>query len=184
MRIVAGTFGGRRLQAPGGLKIRPTPDRVREALFSILAPHLEGASVLDLFAGTGALGLEALSRGAERVVFIDEASEAIRLIRANTAICGAVERAVIVQASVERALKRLSEAGDRFEVILMDPPYGKGFVGKTLPHLTGVAHPGAIAAAEHHVKDVLPERTGKWLKSRERRYGDTAISFYLIEFPD
>jgi 16S rRNA (guanine966-N2)-methyltransferase len=183
MRIVAGAFGGRRLHAPRDLKIRPTPDRVREAVFSIIASHLPGATVLDLFAGTGAMGLEALSRGAERAVFVDEDPGAIRLVRANTTLCGAAERAVIVQAPVERALKRLSAAGDRFHVIFMDPPYGKGFIERTLPHLIDVAHPGALVVAEHHVKDVLPDLVGQWMKSRERRYGDTEISFYVMDLP-
>jgi len=171
------------LRAPGDLKIRPTPDRVREAVFSSIASRLPGATVLDLFAGTGAMGLEALSRGAERAVFVDEDPGAIRLIRANTTLCGAAERASIVHASAERALKRLSAAGERFDVIFMDPPYGKGLVERTLPDLIDVAHPGALVVAEHHVKDALPDVAGQWKKSRERRYGDTEISFYVKDLP-
>ena len=183
MRIVAGAFGGRRLNTPRGLKIRPTSDRVREAIFSIIAPHLAEARVLDLFAGTGALGLEALSRGAAHVVFVDENPGAIRLIRANAALCGAGGRATVVEAPVERALRRMSTIETSFDLVFLDPPYGQGLVEKTFPHLTEVTHSGTLAVAEHHVKDILPDAVGAWMKSRERRYGDTAVSFYLKDLP-
>lgn len=183
MRIVAGAFRGRRLNTPKGLKTRPTSDRVREAIFNIIAPHLAGARVLDLFAGTGAMGLEALSRGAESAVFVDESSDAVRLIRSNVTLCGVEDRTRIVQGSVEQALKRICSAGDLFDVIFLDPPYGKGYVEKALPHAAAAARLEALAVAEHHVKDVLPESAGGWARFRERRYGDTVISFFSRIFP-
>lgn len=183
MRIVAGAFGGRRLHTPRGLKIRPTPDRVREAVFSIIAPRLPGARIMDLFAGTGAMGLEALSRGASHVIFVDENPGAIRLIRTNAALCGIGERAAIVEAPVERALRRFSADKIICGLVFLDPPYGKGLVERTLPYLAEVTHPGALAVAEHHVKDILPDTVGSWMKSRERRYGDTAVSFFLKDPP-
>ncbi len=183
MRIVAGEFGGRRLRSPKDEAIRPTIDRVREAVFSIIAPFVPGARVLDLFAGTGAFGLEALSRGAAGAVFVDQSREAVRIIRANIAICGAEERARVIHAPVLKAIERLAEAGDSFDLVFMDPPYGKGYLEETLPHLTDVAHPDALVIGEHHVKDLLPPAPEGWSKTEQRRYGDTSVSFFVRHLP-
>jgi 16S rRNA (guanine966-N2)-methyltransferase len=182
MRIVAGEFRGRRLHVPKGEQIRPTTDRVREAIFSMIAPHIAEARVLDLFAGTGAMGLEALSRGAATAVFVDQRTEAVRLIGSNIEMCGVRERVRIVQGPVERAIRRLAEAGGGYDLIFMDPPYGMGYVERTLPHLGAIAVEDALLVAEHHVKDILPDRVGEWVRSRERRYGDTVVTFYLRSF--
>jgi len=183
MRIVAGTFRGRHLNSPRGASIRPTTDRVREAIFSIIASRLCDAHVLDLFAGTGALGLEALSRGAARAVFVDQSPEAVRLIRANIELCGAGDRAEVIHASVKQAIRRLGLKGDAFHLIFMDPPYGQGFLEENLPLLGGVARCGVLVVAEHDKKDVLSDRLEQWLKIEERRYGDTSISFFERETP-
>jgi 16S rRNA (guanine966-N2)-methyltransferase len=183
MRIVAGKFRGRRLQSPKNGKTRPTSDRVREALFSIIAAHIPQASVLDLFAGTGALGLEALSRGALEAVFVDQDAAAARLIHSNIALCGMQERTRVLHAPVLKALRRLAEEGRCFRLIFLDPPYGKGYLAETLPPLGEVAAPDALTVAEHSVRDEAPAVCGKWLKCRERKYGETAISFYTLEDP-
>jgi 16S rRNA (guanine966-N2)-methyltransferase len=183
MRIVAGAFRGRRLYSPRNDKIRPTADRVREAVFSIIAACLPGGSVLDLFAGTGALGLEALSRGARRAVFVDQSPEAIRLIRANVALCGVQERVKVFHGPIDQVMRRLAGEGEAFDVIFVDPPYGKGYVEKALGRLGEIARCGALVIAEHSVKDDLPRRWAGWAKTGERRYGDTMISFYERELP-
>ena len=183
MRIVAGEFRGRKLHTPKGAQIRPTTDRVREAIFSIIASHVPDASVLDLFAGTGALGLEALSRGAAQAVFVDRSTDAVRLIRANVELCRVEDRARVVQGSVVQVIQRLANQGEAFHLIFMDPPYGKGCVEETLLQLDKVAYATVLVVAEHHVKDVLPQRLGEWLRTRERRYGDTAVSFFVKDLP-
>ncbi len=183
MRIVAGAFRGRRLKTPKSMGIRPTTDRVREAVFSIIASDVPQAHVLDLFAGTGAMGLEALSRGAESAVFVDQGAEAVGLVRANIEVCGVRDRARILATSVTHAIRKLAGEGGAFEVIFMDPPYGKGFLEKTLSELHRVAYPSTLVVAEHHVRDVSPAQWEGWVKARERRYGDTAISFYEKDIP-
>jgi len=185
MRIVAGTFGGRRLHAPKGREIRPTSDRVREAIFSILGPAVVAARVLDLFAGTGALGLEALSRGAADVVFVDQSVFAVRLIRSNIDLIGVQARVRVIHGPVNQAIHRLAGEGKAFDVIFMDPPYGKGAVQKTLSLLGDVARAGTLVVAEHDVRDMLPLplplEEQEWSKIQERKYGDTAVSFYVKE---
>ena len=181
MRIVAGAFRGRRLFTPKGDRIRPTTDRVREAIFSIIAPEVAGAAVLDLYAGTGAMGLEALSRGAGRAVFVDQSADAVRIIRANIELCGAADRARIIRSGAPAAIRRLAAGGELFGLVFLDPPYGKGFIEKTIAHLGDIASGSSLAVAEHHIKDVSPARCGGWVKTQERRYGDTLISFYARE---
>jgi len=184
MRIVAGQFGGRRLRSPGDARIRPTIDRVREAVFSIIAPHVPGARVLDLFAGTGAFGLEALSRGASRAVFVDQSRDAVRIIEENISRCGVQDRARVILAPVRKALLRLAEEGGSFDLVFMDPPYGKGCLEASLPHLGEVTHSDSLVIGEHHAKDVLPTTPQEgWVKTEERRYGDTRISFFVRDVP-
>lgn len=180
MRIIAGEFRGRRLHAPKSDRIRPTGDRVREAVFSIIASALRDARVLDLFAGTGAMGLEALSRGAARCVFVDQGAEAARLIRENIELCGARDRSVVIQETVPSAIRRLAGKGEIFGLIFMDPPYGKGHVKKTLEAVGAVCSDDALAVAEHHVKDESPDLIKAWKKESMRRYGDTMISIYSV----
>lgn len=179
MRIIAGDFRGRRLHPPKSDRIRPTIDRVREAIFNIIAAEIPEARVLDLFAGTGAMGLEALSRGAALSVFVDQGSEAVRLIRENIKLCGAEDRSQILQEPVLSAVRHLAGRGERFDLIFMDPPYGKGLIEKALEILDTVAHTDTLIVAEHHVKDEAPTNPGIWTKERERRYGDTMISIYV-----
>jgi 16S rRNA (guanine(966)-N(2))-methyltransferase RsmD len=178
MRIIAGAFRGRRLHSPKGDKIRPTIDRVREAVFNIIAAEISDASVLDLFAGTGAMGLEALSRGAAGCVFVDQSDEAVRLIRENVALCGVQENVRIVREAIDSAVRRLVAKNELFDLIFMDPPYGKGQIEKTLGILDAVAGQDSLVIAESHVKDESPAHLTVWSKDRERRYGDTLISIY------
>lgn len=137
MRIITGTARGARLKAPKGMETRPTSDRVKESLFSILGARVRGRRVLDLFAGTGSLGLEALSRGAARAVLVDRATEAVlRDNAAHTRLAGAAR---VVRADVFRALARLSAEGETFDLVFCDPPYGKGLWERALTALDASA---------------------------------------------
>lgn len=181
MRIVAGAFRGRRLRAPSGTKIRPTTDRVREAVFSIIASDLADAHVLDLFAGTGALGLEALSRGAAQAVFVDHDPQAVRLIQTNVSLCGVGDRVQIIQGAVLQVIRRLASQKNTFRLVFMDPPYGKGHIEKTLSELSKVANPETLVVVEHHVKDILTSPWEGWFRTESRRYGDSMVSFFIRE---
>ncbi len=175
MRVVAGRYGGRRLVAPPGDATRPTSDRVREALFSVLGPSVQGARVLDLFAGSGALGIEALSRGAAEAVFVDRAPKAIEAVRANLAALG-------IEADVHRIearawLRAASARADAYDLVFLDPPYRRaGELGRELSEgLAAVLAPGARVITESDRRD--PLELGLPLRD-ERRYGDTVIRIH------
>lgn len=175
MRVTGGRFGGRRLRAaaPG---TRPSADRVRVALFARLG-DLDGARVLDLYAGTGALGIEALSRGAREVVFIERASRSVAVLRANLATLGLTADARIVAGDAVRGVQRLGRAGARFDLALLDPPYAAGEVGRALAALVaaGVLEPGAMVVVESGRRHPVPVVEGL-APIDERRYGDTVIT--------
>lgn len=182
MRIVAGEFRGRKLHSPKKRDIRPTSDRVREAVFSMIAARLPGARVLDLFAGTGALGLEALSRGAARAVFVDESGDAIRLIWKNIQSCGVEDRVQVLQGPAAVVLRRLAGKGrgaGPFHVVFLDPPYGLGYVENTMGLLPDLVSQSGLVIAEHDRRDVFPERLKGWLLLDRRSYGDTMISLFV-----
>ena len=176
MRIIAGLYGGRRLVAPPGVETRPTSDRVREALFSMLASDVDGARVLDLFAGSGALGLEALSRGAAEVHFVDSAPPAVAAVRANLQALGA-------QARVERrdwraAVRSASAAGRQYDLVFLDPPYRLADkLGAELAEaLPDVLAPDALVVCESDRSTPLDLPT--LTLQTERRYGKTLIRIH------
>jgi 16S rRNA (guanine966-N2)-methyltransferase len=175
MRVIAGSFRGRTLKAPKGAATRPTSDRVREALFSILQHRTRDAAVLDLFAGSGALGLEALSRGAETVTFVDDDRAAIAAIRANLSALGA--NAQVRQTDALRFLGAASESGAQYDLIFLDPPYrlAERFAPPLSEALPAVLAPGAVAVAESDRR--APLSLDLPLHD-ERRYGDTLIRIY------
>jgi 16S rRNA (guanine966-N2)-methyltransferase len=170
MRIVAGEWGGRRIQAPPGRDTRPTTDRVRESWMSAVAHLLPDARVLDLFAGSGALGLEALSRGAASCVFVEAGPPALKTLRANVDALGAGPASRIVRTDAVRFAAGLG-AGD-FDVAFADPPYGQGFA-EALARAFAVVPFAALLCIEHGRGDVLPALDG----AQTRRYGDTSITF-------
>jgi 16S rRNA (guanine(966)-N(2))-methyltransferase RsmD len=188
MRITGGEHRSRSLAAPRGDATRPTSDRVREALFAILggAVGLGGARVLDLYAGTGALGLEALSRGAARAMFVERARPAVRTIVANAEALGVRPATTVVPMPVERAAALVHEGGP-FEVVFADPPYDDVTTGAAsraicalLAPVTALLAPSGVLVLEHRKDDPAPPLDG--LRLREtRRYGDTCLSFYDAE---
>lgn len=169
MRIVAGRWRGRRIEAPPGERVRPTGDRVREAWLSIVGPWLPEARVLDLFAGSGALGLEALSRGAAVVDFVESAPRSIAAIRANAAALGAGAAAVIHRADALRFIDRLE--AHAYDVAFADPPYDLGLATAIAERWLAVPFADVIGI-EHRTNEVLPG------SGERRRYGGTAITFY------
>jgi 16S rRNA (guanine966-N2)-methyltransferase len=174
--VVAGTLGGRRLAAPPGDATRPTSDRVREALFSILG-DVTGLRVLDLFAGSGALGIEALSRGAGAVTFVDRAPRALRAVRANLDALGL--SATVLRRDALATLEDAARRGDQYDLVLLDPPYGlAGELGPRLSTaLPPVLAPGARVVAESDRRLALPLDLPLEL---ERRYGDTLIRLHRL----
>ena len=175
MRVVAGRFGGRRLQAPPGGATRPTSDRVREALFSILGDAVAGARVLDLFAGSGALGIEALSRGAASATFVERAPPALHALRANLAALAIDAEVHAVDA--RRFLRAASDAGRQYDLVLLDPPYRQSArLGPELSKaLVGVPAPGALVVTESDRRAPLALNLPL---DDERRYGDTLIRIH------
>jgi len=174
MRVIAGSARGLRLVAPRDPATRPVADRVKETCFAILADRVVGASVVDLYAGSGALGIEALSRGAVRCVFVERGREALAAIRQNLAQTGFADRAEVAGVDVDRFL---ASAGDRrFDLAFLDPPYAERAIlaplERLLPHLTK----GATVVVKHFWRTAVPEPDGltRW---RERRFGETALTF-------
>lgn len=167
MRIIAGEFGGRRLEPPPGRRVRPTAERVREAWFSILAPELDGATVLDLFAGSGALGLEALSRGARQVDFVETAAPALAALRSNIAALGVEGRVAVHRIDAIRFAGALSPGS--YDIALADPPYATDYAAR-LTELFRARPYAGILVVEHRAGSPVPGDT-------MRRYGDIALTF-------
>lgn len=165
------------------MRLRPTSDRVREAIFSIIANDLNECWVLDLFAGTGAMGVEAISRGAGFVVFVDQHPAALRLIARNLAVCGNPEGARIYRVDLRRGLKGLARHGWRFDLVFLDPPYGRGFSQRCLEQLGSgtLLNPSATVVSEHAVDEDLTPIYGCLQRQSIRRYGSTALSLYRWE---
>ena len=178
MRIIAGEMRSRRLKAPAGMDTRPTADRVKEALFSILGARVYGARVLDLYAGSGALALEALSRGAEYAVLCDCGREACRVIRENIADLGCEQRARLMQMRDTAALEALKKNGDSFDLIFLDPPYRMD----TAPVCAAIAEMGLLRAegviVAEHGRETPPGVSAPLTLFDRRQYGAAGLSFY------
>ena len=195
MRIIAGSLGSRRLEAPPGLSTRPTSDRLRETLFNVLAPRIQGAVFLDLYAGSGAVGLEALSRGAARVEFVERDAAALKVLRGNLERLGLREGFRVHACAVGAFLRRATEAGrkreqyeavrERYEVVFLDPPWDAaeeyaatlGLLGGSAAGLLGA---DALVIAEHRQKERLEDRYGLLERTRLLEQGDAALSFYAV----
>jgi len=181
VRVVAGKWGGRTIRAPRGTSVRPTTDRVREAVFAILGDEVEGAVVLDLFAGTGAMAIESLSRGAAEAVLVESAPAALNALTANLEALEA-EDAACLHLDYREAVRRLSAKGRTFDLVFLDPPYGKGLVGRAAELLSraGILAPGAVVVAERASRDPGDTIPVEWTERADRRYGDTRITLYDI----
>ena len=174
MRVITGIAGGRKLKSPEGESVRPTTDHVKQAMFNILQFDLEGRRILDLFGGTGQLGIEALSRGAREVVFTDSSRTSVQLIRENLKRCGLEGK--VLQTDALSYLAR----GEKFDIIFIDPPYDGGLYQAVLERINAVDNltEGGIIVCEARAGTELPELSAPYFKLRERRYGNVKICIY------
>jgi len=183
VRVLAGAFKGRRLVTPRGTTTRPTADQVRLALLDALGPSLLGARVLDLFAGAGGVGLEALSRGAAHVTLVERDARAVAALATNVRALGVEGRTRVLRADVGRALGRLAVEGLRFDVVFLDPPYDGDLAEETLAALGegAVTAPGARVVAQHFTKRAPAGAYGVLATLRTRRFGETTLTFFRAE---
>ncbi len=176
MRVITGSARGRILKELQGMETRPTTGKVKESIFSIIQFDIEGRRVLDLFAGTGQLGIEALSRGARQCVFIDQRADAVKLIRENVEVCGLTDRAVIRSGDAMAYLR----SGEKFDIIFLDPPYASGLLGKAqqdIPAIEICREQGRSLAASA-LATSLPELEPPYSLYRQYRYGKIKLSVY------
>lgn len=180
MRVITGTARGRRLGELKGQDTRPTAEKVKEAMFSAIQFEIEDRRVLDLFAGTGQLGIEALSRGASSAVFVDNRADAAKLVRENVALCGFAEKAQVVCGD---AMSYLSSLRTRFDLIFLDPPYAADFLERALAHIArfDILSPNGIIVAESPAEKSLPALSAPYGVYREYRYGKIKVTVYRRE---
>ena len=181
MRVIGGSERGRRLQVPRGRDVRPTPDRVRETLFNWLQGEIEGAAVLDLFAGSGALGIEALSRGAAVATFVESTRPALAALEANLAPFAETGRAEVVRASAWRCLDQAPAR--RYHLVFLDPPYGRGWAARAAERLAagGWLAPGAAVYVETGTDEGTPAVPRNWRLRREGTCGEVAYRLYQCD---
>ncbi|HID29605.1 MAG TPA: 16S rRNA (guanine(966)-N(2))-methyltransferase RsmD [Desulfobacterales bacterium] len=180
VRIIGGALRGKKLYSIKGLAIRPTTDYVRESVFNILANGVEDAVVLDLFAGAGTLGIEALSRGAETAVFVDKAPQAIKVLTRNICACCLEGRSTILRRDILHGLRFLKSIDRAFGLVFIDPPYDKGFVERTMQLLDRAESTSDRVSiiVEHNRHEALPEKVARYVLCDQRDYGKTLVSFY------
>ena len=176
MRIIAGTLKSRRLATPDFEGLRPTSDRLRETLFNVIAARLDGAHVLDGFAGTGALGIEALSRGVTHVTFVDDDRRAIALIGENVRRCGVADRCVIIRGRLREIARRLETSP--FDLVLLDPPYAEGDLAAVVKAPAEVLASDGLLVLEHARRREAPVSAGRLLRTRTLTSGDSVLTFY------
>lgn len=177
MRIITGEYRGRKLETPVGNEVRPTTDKVKEAIFNILMNDIWDATCVDLFAGTGNLGLEALSRGAKKCYFCDNSRESLSLIKTNIEKCKAKDRSIVLAGDYAKVLNRIK---DPVDIFFLDPPYKAGLYEKCLELIDSLdlLTEEGIIIAEHGVRDQVPDRIGRLEKVKERKYGKILVSIY------
>lgn len=183
MRVIGGNARGRHLKVPKGEPVRPTAAKVKESLFNILAHDLSGAKVLDLFAGTGNLSIEALSRGAAEAMLVDSSVQSGKAIRENLRRLGLTDRTRVWITPVTRAVRLLARRGETFDTIFLDPPYENNWVGATLKLIArgGLLRQTGVLIAEHSIREQLEPRYDSLVLYDRRRYGSTLLSFFHRE---
>jgi len=188
MRVISGIYRSRRLDAPPGLATRPTSDRLRESLFNILAPHISGSIFADLYSGSGANGIEAISRGASLVFFVENAPPAMEAIRQNMKSLGIVSGYGLEPRSVSSFLRRLAQREQKLDIVFLDPPYEAAEEYALTLNLLGgecasLLTAESIVIAEHLKRQPLAERYGTLVRSRVKEQADAALSFFVLESP-
>jgi 16S rRNA (guanine966-N2)-methyltransferase len=177
MRIITGSARGRKLNTLEGLDVRPTPDKVKEALFNIIQFDIEGRHFLDLFAGSGQIGLEALSRGAKDCVFIDASKKSVAVIEENIAHCGFENQSKVVNADSVMYIRRTME---KFDVAFLDPPYRKGLLQEALPYVADRMNEGGTIICEHPIDEEVPDEAGDFKRFRDYKYGKIILTSYKL----
>lgn len=177
MRIISGDLKGRRLNTPRDNNIRPTTDKVKEAIFNMVMPHIEDAVVIDLFSGTGNLGLEAISRGAKHCTFGDKARESLQLTKENIKHCQVENQTTLISGDFERVLERITEKAD---IIFLDPPYKAGLVESCLEKIgeLNLLDEDGVIVIEHGKREIFPDNIGIFEKIKEKRYGTILVSLF------
>lgn len=175
MRVITGTAKGRRLETLSGEDVRPTTDRIKESVFSIIQFQVQGRNFLDLFAGSGQMGIEALSRGAENAVFVDSSRKAAETVKKNLETVKMTEKARVVQMD---SLQFLSMDTDLYDLVFLDPPYGKGLLQCALELLPNRMKKSGMIICEKPLDEKVPEQTGDFYLDREYRYGKISIATY------
>jgi 16S rRNA (guanine966-N2)-methyltransferase len=186
MRIISGRYRGLRFKTLRSGNLRPTSDQLRETLFDVLGPHLEGSTFLDAYAGTGAVGLEALSRGAREVVFIEHHRPAAKLIHSNLAALEIQDGYHVMSCQVLTGLERLAAEGSRFDFVFVDPPYSQIREYHHVLRQIGrgqILFPSSVVIAEHSRQCLLEEEYGNLHRSRLLRHGDAQLAFYRLGYP-
>lgn len=175
MRVITGSARGRHLKSPEGFDVRPTADKVKEAIFSVVQFDIEGSAVLDLFSGSGQMGIEALSRGAKSCVFVDSSRSSIEVTRENIAAAGFKNEATVINSD---SIGYLKMCGKTFDIAFLDPPYGKGLIEEAAELLCGHMSDRGIIVCEHELRLELPEEFGKMRKHRTYKYGKIEVTVY------
>jgi len=181
MRVISGTAKSRKIKVPRIQGTRPTLDNVREALFNILGEVVRGKSIVDLYAGSGSLGIEALSRGAKSVTFVDSNPKCAFVVRDNLKNLGFSEQAVVLNLKAGQAIERFGRSKKRFDIVILDPPYG--MAKKSLNDLakSDILKTCSFVIVEHYKKEILPEKDRILTHKRTACYGDTCLSFYYVK---
>jgi 16S rRNA (guanine966-N2)-methyltransferase len=180
MRVISGSARGRALKAVPGMSTRPTTDKVKEAVFSMIGPYFDGGLALDLFAGTGGLGIEALSRGIEKAIFIDIEKKSIDTVLINLEAAGFKDKAEVYRNDAARALKLLGKRGLKFNLVFLDPPYKMKAIAELINVMEEQAllQPNVLIVVEHDADDILTDSLGTLQLKKRAEYGDTAVTIY------
>lgn len=183
MRVVAGEYRGRKLSAVPGMATRPTTDKVKEAVFNIIGPYFDGGTSLDLYAGSGGLSIEGVSRGIERAVLVDRQLAAIKTIKKNIVTTKHEDQFVVLKQDATRALHMLQSKGEHFDLIYLDPPYAKQQIVTDLKKMVelDLINPGAIVVAETNQEANLPEQLPGFSFKRRQDYGITVVTVYRYD---
>lgn len=183
MRVISGSARGLKLKSPKGMDVRPTTDRVKESLFNIISNHILDSFILDLFSGTGSLGIEALSRGAQRCTFVDSSRDSIEIIKDNLKNTKFIDKSEVIFSDTISAINKLGVKRDKFDIIFMDPPYLKNLIVPVLKEIIKreLLEEDGIIIIEHDTKDIIPDNVDNLNKYREKKYGNTTLSFFAWE---
>lgn len=183
MRVISGKARGLKLNAPKNEDVRPTTDRVKESLFNIINSYVLDSNVLDLFAGTGSLGIECLSRGANKCVFVDKSKESMAIVKSNIKKARVENESITLNTDFKNAIVSLGKKSEKFNIIFMDPPYYKNMFIDALSAVdeNNLLEEDGIIVVEHDTVDSFPENVGRLYKNRDKKYGNTTLTFYKME---